>query len=63
VPTLTTAADDYAGDPYGLGSTVMPDDRVALNAPGAPPAVGPYSHGVKHGGLTVAASSDEETLK
>ncbi len=29
----------------------MPDDRVAFNAPGAPPAVGPYSHGVKHGGL------------
>ena len=29
----------------------MADDRVAIEAPGAPPAAGPYSHAVRAGGL------------
>jgi 2-iminobutanoate/2-iminopropanoate deaminase len=29
----------------------MADDRAAIEAPGAPPAVGPYSHAVRAAGL------------
>jgi 2-iminobutanoate/2-iminopropanoate deaminase len=29
----------------------MQAERQALNAPGAPPAIGPYSHAVRSGGL------------
>jgi 2-iminobutanoate/2-iminopropanoate deaminase len=29
----------------------MPSDREIIEAPGAPPAIGPYSHAVRAGGL------------
>jgi 2-iminobutanoate/2-iminopropanoate deaminase len=29
----------------------MADERIVIDAPGAPAAVGPYSHAVSHGGL------------